>query len=107
MDGLFVVDNGSKQAYDTDWLIDIGTFFDRFGVAKYTILASPDLLVQAIVKDVQTRRWVDLKRADVAQAIDILISKNLAGVDATLKAAILNTPVADLENMALRKLYFS
>jgi len=91
----------------TEWFIDIGTFFDRFGVAKYNVLASTDVLVQAIIKDVQSRKWVDLKRPDVAQAIDILISKGIVGVDSTLKNSILNTAVDALENMALKKLYFS
>ena len=90
-----------------EWLIDIGTFFDRFGASKIPTLASTDVIVQAIVKDVLSRKWIDLKRVDVASAIDILISKGISGVDSTLKNSILNTPVALDENRALRKLYFS
>jgi hypothetical protein len=87
------------------WLIDIGPFFDRFGVKKLPILMSEDLTVKAIVQDVQVRKWVDLQRADVAQAMDILITKSL--IDANDKVSILTTPVQDHENLALKKLYFS
>ena len=104
------INNSPVQAPYTDpaeWLIDIGTFFDRFGASKIPTLASADVIVQAIVKDVLSRKWIDLKRVDVASAIDILISKGISGVDSTLKNSILNTPVALDENRALRKLYFS
>jgi hypothetical protein len=66
---------------------------------------SSDLLVKALVSDIQCRKWIDLQRIDVGQAIDVLISKSLA--TAELKTAILTTPVSAVENMALRKLYFS
>lgn len=86
-----------------EWLIDIGPFFDRFGAQKIAILANPDATVQAIVKDVMSRKWIDLQRADVGQAIDIIIAKG----HAVNKSAILTTPVANVENLALRRLYFA
>ena len=86
------------------WLIDIGPFFDRFGVAKIPTLASADATVQAIVKDCQARKWIDLQRVDVAQGLDTLIAKAL--IDEPLKSAILSTPVAPEENLALRRSYF-
>ena len=86
-----------------EWFIDIGPFMDRFGTQKLPILASTDVTVQAVVKDMQARKWIDLERADVGQALDLLLSKGFA-ID---KAAILTTPVTDPENLALRKLYFS
>jgi hypothetical protein len=89
----------------TEWLMDIGPFFDRFGAAKIATLASSDVVVQAIVKDCQSRKWIDLRRPDVPLALDALVSKLL--IDATTKAAILNTPVASDENLALRKLFFA
>ena len=91
----------------TEWLINVGPFFDRFGPAKLAVLAHTDPLVQALVKDLQVRVWIDLQRPDVAQGIDLLISKNVPGVTAALKTAILTTPVAPDENLALRKTYFA
>ena len=104
---VVAVDNSPS----TSTLIDIGPFFDRFDHfttgTKLGVLASSDLVVQAIVKDVQSRKWVDLARADVGQAIDILISKGITGVNSALKTYILTHPVQPDENLALRKVYFS
>jgi hypothetical protein len=83
----------------TKWLMDVGPFFDRFSTAKIGILASPDPLVIAVVKDVQSRKWVDLRRPDVAAALDILIDKNLCTEE--LKASVLETPVTHIEQVAL------
>ena len=96
-----------ESAVPTEWLIDVGPFFDRFGPAKMAVLAHPDALVQALVKDLQVRRWIDLERADVGQGIDLLISKGITDMNAARKTAILTTPVAPEENLALRKTYFS
>ena len=91
----------------TEWLIDVGPFFDRFGTAKLAVLSSSDAAVRALVTDLQVRKWIDLKRADVAQGIDLLISKSIPGLDAARKSAILTTPVQPVENLALRKDYFA
>ena len=96
-----------EPADPTEWLIDVGPFFDRFGPAKMAVLASSDATVRALVTDLQVRKWIDLKRADVAQGIDLLISKGVPGVNAALKAAILNTPASHEENLALRRVYWS
>jgi len=85
-------------------LIDIGPFFDRFGAYKMAVLTSQDVVVKAIVQDVTVRKWVDLTRVDVAQALDLLISKSL--LDAATKTAILTNPVTLEENRAIRKQYF-
>ncbi len=87
------------------WLIDVGPFFDRFAAKKLSILMSTDPLVQAIIKDVQIRKWVDLQRTDVAQALDNFVSKSL--ITAEEKTTILTSPVQYVENLALRKTYFS
>lgn len=89
-----------------EWLIDIGPFFDRFGAAKLAVLTSTDATVKAILQDIQVRKWIDLKRADVASSLAYVGTK-VPAVDATLQAAILTTPVAAADNLALRKLYFS
>lgn len=89
-----------------EWLIDIGPFYDRFGAAKMAVLTSSDAGVKAILADLNIRKWVDLKRVDVAQALSY-VGSVVPAVDATLQNAILNTPVAEVENLALRRLYFS
>ena len=89
-----------------EWFIDIGPFFDRFGAAKLAVLTSADATVKAILQDIQVRKWIDLKRADVASSLAYVGTK-VPAVDATLQAAILNTPVDPVDNLALRKLYFA
>ena len=88
------------------WCVDIGSFFDRFGAAKMAVLTSADPGVQAILKDTQIRKWLDLKLPEVAQSVAYVGTK-VPAVTAELQDAILNTPVAPAENLALRKLYFS
>ena len=87
------------------WYIDIGPFFDRFGSAKMQVLTSSDPGVQAILKDIQVRKWIDLKIPEVSQSLAYVASK-IPSVTQELQESILNTPVADHENLALRKLYF-
>ena len=89
-----------------EWLIDVGPFFDRFGAAKLAVLTSADATVKAILQDIQVRKWIDLKRADVASSLAYVGTK-VPAVDAALQAAILNTPVDPVDNLALRKLFFS
>ena len=89
-----------------EWYIDIGPFFDRFGAAKMSVLTSADVGVQAIIKDTQVRKWLDLNLPEIEQSVQYLASK-VPAVTPELKEAILNTPVAEHENLALRKLYFS
>ena len=118
-DEQFMLDNypegNYRQVTDTpvqapaqpwEWLIDIGSFFDRFGSAKMAVLTSSDAGVQAILKDTQVREWIDLKHPDVASSI-AYISTKVPSVTQELQESILNTPVAETENLALRKLYFS
>ena len=93
-------------AQPCEWLIDIGPFFDRFGAAKMAVLTSSDAGVQAIIKDTQVRKWLDLKLPEIASALAYIGTK-VPALTARLQSAILNTPVAETENLALRKLYFS
>ena len=88
------------------WYIDIGPFYDRFGAAKMAVLTSTDAGLKAILSDLNIRKWVDLKRVDVAQAL-AYVGSAVPAVTPALQDAILNTPVADIENLALRRLYFS
>ncbi len=96
----------APPASATQYLIDIGPFFDRFGAAKMAVLTSADAGVQAIIKDTQIRKWIDLRLTEVAQSLAYVGSK-VPAVTAALQTAILTTPVSPSENLALRKLYFS
>ena len=95
-----------ETAQPWEWLIDIGPFFDRFGAAKMAVLTSADPGVQAILKDTQIRKWLDLKLPEVAQSIGYIGTK-IPAVTTELQSTILNTPVGVEENLALRKQYFS
>lgn len=88
------------------WYIDIGPFFDRFGAAKMAVLTSTDSGVKALITDIQIRKWIDLKLPEVDQALAYLGSV-IPAVTTELQSAILETPVAEHENLALRKLYFT
>ena len=88
-----------------EWLIDIGPFYDRFGATKMAVLTSTDAGVKAIMQDIQVRKWIDLKRADVASGL-AYVGSVIPAVNSGLQTAILTTPVDVEENRALRKLYF-
>ena len=89
-----------------EWYIDVGPFFDRFGSTRLAVLTSTDPGVQAILKDTQVRKWLDLKVPDLVQSLEYVASV-VPAVTPELKEAILTTPVAEHENLALRKMYFS
>lgn len=88
------------------WYIDIGPFFDRFGAAKMAVLTSTDSGVRALITDIQIRKWIDLKLPEVAQAL-VYLGSVIPAVTTELQSSILETPVAEHENLALRKLYFT
>ena len=75
------------------WLISVGAFFDRFDPAKQQILASTDANIQAMVKDAQVRKFIDLQRPDLPLMLDYIIAAGY-GIN---KALILNTPAAPSE----------
>ena len=87
------------------WYIDKGPFFDRFGAAKIAVLTSADSVIKALLADINNRHWIDLQRADLVQAVAYIGTK-VPAVDAALQTAILTTPVAEAENLALRRLFF-
>ena len=89
-----------------EWYIDIGPFFDRFGAAKMPVLTSSDVGVQAILKDTQVRKWIDLNLPEIEQSVQYIASK-VPELTVQLQAQIINTKPAEHENLALRKLYFS
>ena len=89
-----------------EWYIDLGPFYDRFGAAKMPVLTSNDSGVKAIITDLNIRKWVDLKRSDVAEALQY-VATIIPTLTPALQSAIINTPVSEVENIALRRLYFS
>lgn len=97
------------------WYIDIGPFTDRLGMASAAIDLSAEPGVVVIRNDLARRKWIDLKDMRVVAALWYLAGQPhpALGTLATplLTAAVvnstLNTPVAEAENLALRKLYFS
>lgn len=90
----------------TEWLIDVGPFFDRFGVNKMNVLTNTDPGVKAILADLQVRKWIDLKRSDVAQGLSY-VGAVVPAVTTDQQNKILNDPVQPEENLALRRLFFS
>ena len=62
--------------------------------------------MKAILADTQVRKWIDLKRPDVAQSIAYIASV-VPAVTPALQDAILAEPVTPEENLALRKQFFA
>lgn len=89
-----------------EWYIDVGPFFDRFSAAKMAVLTSPDAGVQAILKDTQVRKWLDLRLPEIEQSVQYIASK-VPELTAQLQGQIVNAKPAEHENLALRKMYFS
>lgn len=60
-----------------EWYMNVGPFYDRFGMYKIPILASSDPTVQAIIKDASVRKYIDIKgrRTELTQAIQLIQSK--------------------------------
>lgn len=98
-----------------EWYIDIGPFTDRLGNASAAIDLSTEPGVVVIRNDLARRKWIDLKDQRVIDALLYLSGQPhpVLGALATplLTSAVvtstLNTPVSEIENLALRKLYFS
>ena len=86
--------------------IDIGPFFDRFKELKMSLLTSSDIGVQALIKDIQIRKWINLELPELAQALQY-VGTVIPTLTSNKILEILTTPVEPEENLALRKLYFS
>lgn len=54
--------------------ITVGAFYDRFGAAKWGILADTSPLVQAVIKDSSVRNYIDLDNPDLPAGLSILQS---------------------------------
>ena len=53
--------------------ITVGAFFDRFGAAKWGILADTNPGVQALIKDCSVRKYIDLDNPVLAAGLGMLI----------------------------------
>ncbi len=73
--------------------ISVGAFFDRFGPAKWGILADATPTVAAVVKDASVRRYIDLHSPDLPAGIALL---KQAGHDVDAEA-IISGPVQESE----------
>ncbi len=69
--------------------ITVGAFFDRFGAAKWGILADTTATVQAVIKDASVRKYIDLDNPELSGGIALLVAAG-HDVDAT---SIINAPV--------------
>ena len=63
----------SAEAETAPRHISVGAFYDRFGAAKYAILADTNPSVQALIKDTSVRKYIDLDRPDLATGLQILV----------------------------------
>lgn len=73
--------------------ITVGAFFDRFGAAKWAILADTAPTVAAVVKDSSIRKYIDLDNPDLPAGIALI---QQAGHDID-PSAIIAAPVQDSE----------
>jgi len=54
--------------------ISVGSFFDRFGNSKWSILADTTPSVQALIKDCSVRKYIDLDNTSLPFGLDMLIA---------------------------------
>lgn len=73
--------------------IFVGSFFDRFGTHKWPILADANPMVQALVKDCQVRRYIDLDNPELPSGLGMLVQ---AG-HAIAPNAVINAPITESE----------
>lgn len=73
--------------------IFVGSFFDRFGTHKWPILADANPMVQALVKDCQVRRYIDLDNPELPAGLGMLVQAGHA-IDPT---AVINAPITEAE----------
>ena len=106
----------APTAPEWGWYIDHGPFTDRLGAAAtFAIDTSPDSAFAAIRADFSRRKWIDLKDPRVIAIAGYLAGQPMPGIGVLAAplltpeqaTAVLDTPVAEYENLALRKLYFS
>ena len=79
------------------WRIDVGSFFDRFGDAKISILASENPIVKAMITDASVRKYIALiERKDELTLMLGLLQTLVPGISLDV-AAILETEPTEAE----------
>lgn len=63
---------GSAPVQSAPRHISVGSLYDRFGPAKWGILADTSPLVQAVIKDASVRSYIDLDNPDLPAGLAIL-----------------------------------
>lgn len=84
----FVFPRQATQRY-----LSVGSFFDRFGAAKWAILADTSTSVQAVVRDASVRRYIDLDNPELPAGLAVIVA---AGHDIDADW-IITAPVRDEE----------
>ena len=79
------------------WRIDVGSFFDRFGNAKLSILASENAVVKAMITDASVRKYISLieRKDELTQMLGLLQSL-VPGISLDI-TAILETEPTEAE----------
>lgn len=73
--------------------LSVGSFFDRFGAAKWAILADTSPTVQAVVRDASVRSYIDLDNPQLPAGLAVLVAAGHA-IDSS---AIMSAPILDSE----------
>lgn len=73
--------------------ITVGALFDRFGPAKWAILADTNPAVQAVIKDASVRSYIDLENPDLPAGLAIVQGAGHS-IDAN---AVLTAPIQPKE----------
>lgn len=73
--------------------ISVGAFFDRFGQAKWAILADDNPGVRAVIQDASVRQYIDLDNPDLPAGLAIVAARH-ADIDIS---TILGRPVQEDE----------
>lgn len=71
--GEFSTPDYSPLEPDESRHISVGAFYDRFGAAKYAILADANPAVQALIMDTSVRKYIDLDRSDLSSGLQLLV----------------------------------
>ena len=75
------------------WRIDVGSFFDRFGDAKISILASENPIVKAMIMDASVRKYISLvERKDELTQMLGLLQTLVPGISLDAAAILETTP---------------
>lgn len=85
--GPDVVDNNVARN------MSVGSFYDRFGSAKWAILSSAEPMIQAFIADTKVRKYISLDTPDTIEGVKYIGTGNF-GIDVD---KILNDPIQPWE----------